>query len=810
MSREEGVPRHWRQWVQGTRSRMDRQRWQQVRKALGRALDLESPQREEYLGGLEPVLAGEVRDLLEADEEAGEFLEQPETGWQPGAGVGEYVIEAMVARGGMGEVYRAAERQDPKRRVAIKVLGPVFLLRDAERQFERERRILGQLSHPNIVKMLGSGEHEGRQYLVMEWVDGLSVDEWAKTAGMERRLLLFERVCAAVQAAHQSLIVHRDLKPSNILVTAEGQPKLLDFGIARLLDLSGEMAASTRSALQVMSLPYCSPEQARNLPAGIPSDIYSLGLILYELATGRRAQDVSSLPLDEAIRRIVEEEPPAAREAGEDLAAIIGKASAKEPHRRYASALELGEDVRRHREGYGVLARPATLRYTILKLVRRHRAAVLAAGVGVVIALAGLAGFGMQYYRTQKQKEAAERRFAAVRQMAQVMLFDAPRRMEGIPGTIEARRWMLERALAYLEQLAADVRGDAGLALTVAGGYRQVAFQQFNLNAPNLNDREGSLRSLERGMAVLRTVKEPDAENLREQVENLLARPYGALGRQVEARENEDQAFGLARRLEAKRGRRDEDLLIRIRFQSALNFSRSESERLGLWKEIEEYYAGRLRESPNDPGRLRNLALAHKNASGVYAFGKRWDEALKHDRLALELDAKRLRLVQDDGGARMDYSFSLGRLGQDLCLAGRRKEGLPLLRQAVQIRREMVVREPEDRRAQERLAWMLGELGQHLMWDGSWAEAEERIREALNYRERLNAPGLGENSTSELHRMLADLAERRGQPGHACREWEIAARMLPEDHSGASWEVIGADEIKARARACASERGRRG
>lgn len=292
---------------------------------------------------------------------------------------------------------------------------------------------------------------------------------------------------------------------------------------------------------------------------------------------------------------------------------------------------------------------------------------------------------------------------------------------------------------------------------------------------------------------------------LREKVENLLARqaPQNA---NPEAQIAQEDAAG--RLVESLIGAGDpgaQDLMARIWFKKAVNMGRAESERLELWGRLQAYYSGRLDEKPDDLERIRSLALVHKSVSGLYSFRREWAQALEHDREAIRLDERRLALLPEDRNARMDYSFSLGRLGQDLCLAGRRPEGISFLRRAVEIRREAVKREPEDRRASERLAWMLGELGQQMTLGGDVAEGERLVREALDIRIRIGAPGFGENSVPELHKTLARAADKRGDRRAACAEWRQAAKSLPGGQTEVIMEVIGAGEIQAKSRECGGQ-----
>lgn len=776
---------------------MDTQSWEQVRQAFGLALARAGADREEFLGTLPGEVRREVCSLLAADEAAGDFLEPASSTLPRGARIGRYEVLALVGCGGMGEVYRAVRLDGSGQHVALKILSPVFRSQEMERYFRRERQVLAQLAHTNIVRLLDSGEHSGRQYFVMEWVEGSGLIEWARSADRNRRLLLFEQVCRAVQSAHQSLVVHRDLKPSNILVTADGDAKLLDFGIARLLEYPGGDSTSAKTIVPAMTLPYASPEQARGLTAGIPSDLYSLGLILYELLAGRMAQPVSGLALDDAIRRIVMEDPPPVAGIAPDLAAIVRKSIAKEPERRYASALDLAEDLRRYREGFPVQAQPPGFWYRARKLAGRNRPAVAIAAVGIVATLAALAGFGYQYRRAQEEKAVAERRFAAARQMAQALLFDAPVQLAEIPGTIGARRWMAEQALGYLERMASEVRQDAGMALAVAKGYRQVAYMQYNVNSANLNDPAGALASLERGEAVLRRIAEPGPELAEEWIENLLARPYLQMNRAAEALANEERLRQAAARLPRMGG----EMKARIWYAQAVNEVRNPEERISLWNQLIRHHTERLAAGPADPGRLRNVAIMRKNLASVLFEQKRIDEAVEQSRSALALDLKRAELRPADSSARMDVSFDYGLLGQQLAESGR-IEGIECLRKAVAIRRNLAAADPEDRRAPERLAWMMGELGRQLLRFGKRAEAQRLIEEALALRGELKVAGFGQNSVFDLHRLLAIAAEGEGDAAAACKEWRLSAGALPATLPGSITRALRIDEIRLRSERC--------
>ncbi len=319
-----------------------------------------------------------------------------------GTRLGPYRVEAIAGHGGMGAVYRAS-RDDAEfhQQVAIKLVRVAAESPDTLRRFRQERQILARLSHPNIARLLDGGSTpEGVPYLVMEFIEGEPITAWCdrQSLSVEARLRLFLRVCEAVEFAHRDLVVHRDLKPGNILVTKDGTPKLLDFGIAKLLDPGAENEAPTLTRL-VMTPEYASPERVRGEPASIAADVYSLGLILYELLTGKKAQPMSGYTPD-AIASVVCQIEPAAParlrpQLAGDLDHIIRMAIRKEPERRYASAGLLARDIQRHLDGHPVMARPDTVAYRAAKFFRRNRIAAVA---GVVIAATLTGGLALAFW----------------------------------------------------------------------------------------------------------------------------------------------------------------------------------------------------------------------------------------------------------------------------------------------------------------------------------------------------------------------------------------------------------------------------
>jgi serine/threonine-protein kinase len=409
------------------------ERWHRVAAILDEALELGPEEQAAYLQrtcGGDDLLRSAVERLLVADAASDGFLELPAAdyltsiaaGDEPGGGlaagerIGPYRVVRELARGGMGEVY-LAERADGQfdQQVALKLVRSGMSSAEVHRRFLAERQILARLHHPHIAGLLDGGlTTEGRPWFAMEYIAGAPLKDWCDRHRLELagRLRLFEDVCEAVRYAHQSLVVHRDLKPSNILVTDDGQVKLLDFGIAKLLehgagpDGTGSEPA-TRTELRALTPEYAAPEQLRGEPVTTATDVYTLGAVLYELLTGRRPHRFLRRSPAE-IERVVCETDPDAPHLGGELDAIVLRSLQREPSRRYPSVEALTDDLRRLRAGLPVLARPDSAAYRARKFVRRHRLGVAA---GAAVGLTLVAGLGATLWQARAAaKEAAKAR----------------------------------------------------------------------------------------------------------------------------------------------------------------------------------------------------------------------------------------------------------------------------------------------------------------------------------------------------------------------------------------------------------------
>jgi hypothetical protein len=384
------------------------ERFRQVRNLFDAAMDQPTADREPYLADAchgDPDLLAEVRALIDAHARPETWIDRPPAAppCMEGRRIGPYEILREIASGGMGTVY-LARRADGAfdMRVAVKVLRPEAATPEVLSRFRQERQILAALDHPNIARILDGGETpEGLPYLAMEFVDGIPIDRYCADHRLDiaARLNLFRAVCAAVRYAHAHGVVHRDLKPSNILVTADGVPKLLDFGIAKLLAAGDEQptACVTRTGLWLMTPEYASPEQVRGEPAGPPSDVYSLGVLLYELLTGQRPYRLRTRAFHEVVRVICEEPPTRPGGLDRGLDAVVLKALGKRPADRYGAVEAFDADVERYLEGRPVEARPPTAIETARSAARRHPAWIVAAVFAIGLWTAGFIRVQMEF-----------------------------------------------------------------------------------------------------------------------------------------------------------------------------------------------------------------------------------------------------------------------------------------------------------------------------------------------------------------------------------------------------------------------------
>jgi len=800
----------------GRSPELDVERERRVQELFERLVELPPERRGEELDAAadgDGELRRRVARLLEHDRATDGFLEEPlgePGGWLAaparrwsGRRLGAYRLGERIGEGGSGVVY-AAEREDGvfRQRVAVKLLRP-GLGADAERRLRAERRILAQLSHPGIARVLDGGSTgEGVPYLVMEHVDGEPITGWCdrRRLGVRRRVELFRQVCEAVHHAHRNLVVHRDLKPGNVLVTAEGAPKVLDFGIAKLLDPAtgaGE-APLTAPHVRVLTPGYASPEQLAGDPITTASDVYSLGVVLRELLAGRHPGPAP----------------------GGDLGQVVAKAMAREPEERYASAQQLADDLGRYLEGRPVLARPPRLADRAVKFVRRNRllAASVAASVAVVTTLLVLLFFETRALERERDLartalERAERERiraeAVTRFLRDSFELADPQHARG--GTLTARQ-VLDAALRRIRvDLAAEPELQAELLHTVADLYLRIG----DYDAAEALAEESLDRRRRRSGAGSASV----AEALTLLAEVLLverrfdeAEPRAREALRLRRRLPDDDAPGVAENLhqlsavwqrtgELERAERAAREALAVRRRAFGAGSRSVAESLhrlasvhharGELEAAEELYrraVASLRGGEGAPSSqlavaLQSLAalLGERGASGeaeellrealeivrglhgaehpslarvlvalgyLHAGEGRWDEAAACHREAVAVYRRSL------GDDHLFLSHALVHLGVALRDGGDPASAEAPLREAVAIARRRL--DPDD----PLLARYLDHLARALLGQGRREEAEALAREGLEHRRRLLDPGDGRITASR--ELLGEIAREEG------------------------------------------------
>jgi serine/threonine protein kinase len=446
-----------------------------------RVADLTAEARTQYFAEheVDEETRQEVEALLTFDSGASSFLQRdisiaaswalPQidpSGWR----CGPYRLLQVIGRGGMGAVY-LADRADGEvtQQVAVKLLPPGAGATQLER-FLQERQILSSLTHPNIARMLGAGHVEnGQPFLAMEYVEGKPIDIFCAGQSVRQKVGLFLKVCAAVSYLHRNLIVHRDLKPSNILVTSEGEPRLLDFGIAKILDVATD---STMTSMRMLTPDYASPEQVTGGRISTASDIYSLGAVLYQLLTGQPAHEFEDHS-PEAITRVVttrEVTRPSQRapELKGDLEFILLKALRKDPQERYGTVEQLADDLNAFLESRTVTARSGNAWYRVRKFLRRYWVPVIAAAIVVVSLSVGL-------YVANRQRIIAERRFGQLHELSRKLL-DLEKELNGTD--LKLRNKLISLSIQYLEGLGGEAFNDNALALEISRAYLNVARNQ--------------------------------------------------------------------------------------------------------------------------------------------------------------------------------------------------------------------------------------------------------------------------------------------------------------------------------------------
>jgi non-specific serine/threonine protein kinase/serine/threonine-protein kinase len=732
---------------------MDSPRWTLVKSEFARVQALPADERSAALAALDGALRDEVASLLDALAHVPSALEGERIGplaraddEAPRERVGAWQITATLGRGGMGVVYLGHRQADDiDLQAAVKVVAGATHSGAIARRFRAERRILADLDHPGIARLLDGGTTEdGLPYFALEYVDGAPIGDYvtAHALDLRARLALFRRVCDAVAYAHGHLVVHRDLKPANILVTADGSPKLLDFGIAKVLSAEGDegVEPATVTVQGWMTPAYASPEQMRGLPTTIASDVYALGLILYELLVEAPAIRRDSAPVDvarvklegdiprpsTAVLRAADEPTRGradrarlARALRGDLDTIVLKAIAVEPSRRYVSVSALADEIDRYLAGRPVLARADSVSYRAAKFVGRHRWAV-AASVVAVVALTTTAAVAL------RQARLASARFEQVHGLAKSMMFELHDIVAPLPGSLEARRLIVDRSLAYLDRLSRDEGAGQDVQLDVVRGYlRLSSILGRALDSAGLGRSGEALERTRQAVDVARRTvranpRSTEARMMLVEALQAATEAYDLRGDSAAAAAAGEEAIAVAAALvrehpaEARYKARLADATVKT--ANAFFYGPSQERGLALFKQAVALEQELHKADPDRPERQLGLSAASHFLGSALIEAGNLPPAETHLREALRLDE--LRAVAAPETAKGDVADDLLQLSQLMVRMRRFDEAADYLTRAVAVRREISAAQPQSQLAQmrvgaalDRLAWLMVSRG---------------------------------------------------------------------------------------------------
>ncbi|MCW5966925.1 MAG: serine/threonine protein kinase [Blastocatellales bacterium] len=853
---------------------MTPERWQQIKRLFHSALELEPQNRRAYVDtacGDDEDLRREVDTLLSTEDDLDDFITTPviedaagiiaaaqqkhqskvsDSSSMTDRRIGPYEITREIGRGGMGAVYLAQRADEQfKQKVAIKLIHGGHDSDFITNRFKHERQILASFDHPNIARLLDGGATEdGRLYLVMEYIEGEPLDLYCDRRSLPTRdrIELFRRICSAVHYAHQNLVVHRDLKPGNILVTSDGTPKLLDFGIAKLLDPALYAASSdpTLAGIRLMTPAYASPEQIRSAPISTASDIYSLGVILYELLTGHRPYRVKSLLPGEleraiceidperpstAIRRVIDTEANEADSTGAepssitpelvsrrrgsepdrlhrvlagDLDNIVLMALRKEPSRRYASVEQFSEDLRRYLDGLPVIARQNSFGYRMEKFIHRNRLAVAAAALVVVSLVGGIIATGWQARAAQRERARAERRLKDVRELAGSFLFEFHDEVVNLPGSTAVREKVVVRALEYLDRLAQETGKDPALSRELAVGYLRLGDAQGNPAYANRGDLNAALESYRKSLELLESSNRLEPNNPATQrfigiANERIGEVLILTGNLTEAQNR----YSTTLRIREAALAADPESLRALR-EIGISYERMGDlfyQRLDTNAAIESHRKGfdvgarLLASSPDDRLARRDMAIGHDRLGNLLVETGDLDRALSEYRKA---ESIRARLLEEDATNtehRRDLAISWNKIGAVLLKMGDADEALAAFRSGLKLSESIAGPDPLNAQARQDVALGKTLLGKALLALGDNAAALGALREASAIYRDLSANGK-ENSG-----LLGDLALADDLSGTVlARLRDRAAAAAAHERAGAMFEKLAGDDPDAK------------
>ena len=829
---------------------MEPTRWNKIMDAYAHAAELAEGDIVPYLDSLPNDIRPEIEKLLAADREAGDFLEGP-IFMDPGISskldaspethpteIDGYKIIEPIGNGGMGTVYLAERHGEGfTQRVAVKVIKRGMDTHTVLRRFLTERRILADLEHPNIARMLDGGStDDGVPYFVMEYVKGEPIRAYCDKRGLDirTRLQIFAKVCSAVNYAHQKLVVHRDIKPSNILVTEAGEPKLLDFGIAKLLnpDRTESDQAATATNFRVMTPEYASPEQLRGKPTTTATDVYSLGVVLYELLTGVRpfkaeggnpmaiiqamtsreplkpsvvagsangerthSDDKTTILIeihntgDAPIRSVTHTATPDAKELRGDLDNIVMMAIRREKDRRYQSVQEFLDDVERYLSGLPVKATGDSLRYRVGKFIGRHRAAVTAAAVVALALISAAAITGYQYRQASIERAKAEARFTEGRKFASAVIYNHYERIKDLPGSTEAKASLIADAVNYLDAVSKDSTGDPEFQLELAKAYIKLSeIQGVTTGSGDLGDHASARASLTKATGLLEQLAAADPTAVEDQ--RLLAESYSKLSYLTPPNESSAHAdrsfeiFKLLRVLNSNKEQAEYDyagsLWDRANQIRAKGNSHAAIEH---FNEAASIYESLYKSTGNNRYR-RSASLTYKNVGSVYRVTGDPAAAFSSYEKAYEYDRQIAADSPENVEATLGLSFSHRGIGEALTDLKQLDRALIEFNEAITIQERVFDDDPKN----AFLADALGEtyLGAAVLHRerSEYPKAESYFQKVFNIERsasRDKSDTLRRLYFAKAHLEYADLLlKKRGASENAKAELKLALAVFDE------------------------------
>ncbi|WP_129648731.1 serine/threonine-protein kinase [Peristeroidobacter agariperforans] len=785
---------------------MQLERWHQIKDLFSAALEHPTADRAAFLDrtcGNDIELLAQVHSLLDAHESSLGFIERPAIeraglappfepwDWQ-GRRLGNYRIVSELGRGGMSHVYKAVRDDDQYyKEVAIKLLRPGLDTQGLLQRLRDERQMLAELSHPNIAQLLDGGVTEtGAPYLVMEYVEGQPIDEYCEERGLSipARLDLMRTLCGAVHYVHQHLMVHGDLKGGNILVTQGGVLKLLDFGIAKLLNASSEASQALNNQFVALTPAYASPEQIRGEPITTASDVYSLGVLLYKLLAGTLPFEVPAelfgrdaaaasgdrqprLPSIAAEQGKIASYRRIARQLRGDLDVIAMKALAREPEDRYGSAEHLAEDMHRYQRGFPVHAHPPRALYRTRKLVMRHKAATVASGLFAVAIVSGIVATAWQAHVASNERARAERHLAEIRKLTNTYLRDVYDAAVNLPGATEVRKLLVENSLKHIAALESESQDSLEFKRELAQAYQRFGDVQGDYLGANLGDTEGAVQSYRRALRLREQVAQqsPTLADVSE-----LLRSYVSVSELLAAQSKLDEAIELAedaddigQKLAAMPGATapEHRMAAAARMLLGTNLSTVDLPRaLEALQSARATFERLFAEQPKNPGARRDMALIHSRLGFAYARAWQYEQALEHYLPASDYAERLVAEFPADAAALRGGAFALNNIGEVYNALGQPDQALSRLQLALERVEHLLRIDPVNEQASVAVAYVLNQLGDSYLLKGEPATALTHLNRAL--RLVTEAPPPKPTDIAEV-RMLPGMTNFRLGKAHA-------------------------------------------